>query len=70
MYNFSSLLANASKFISRIYLIQKKYARSDIFDKEANKIYSMLNQRYGENELRKDFIHQAEDYQYLSENYR
>jgi|GEM_PF-5261996 len=70
MYNFNSLLANASKFISRIYLYQKKYARSDIFDKEANKIYSMLNQRYGENELIKDFIHQAEDYQYLLENYK
>nr|MDA3839330.1 tetratricopeptide repeat protein [Candidatus Delongbacteria bacterium] len=67
--NFNSLLANSSKFISYIYLTMKRYARADIYDTEAKKIYSVLNQRYGESEIKKDFIHQEDDYLYLTENY-
>lgn len=67
--NFNSLLANSSKFVSYIYLTLKRYARADIYDTEAKKLYSILNQRYGESEIKKNFIHQEDDYLYLTKNY-
>lgn len=69
-HNFNSILANSSKFISYIYLTLKRYARADIYYTESKNIYSVLQQRYGEKELKRNFIHQEDDYQYLTTNYK